>query len=71
MDKANPVFWKRPQVLCHTVWYLQAAENGEHVVEGEHITVDSHQAEQPGGTDEQQQQDSHSQSRAIKRHIDI
>lgn len=53
------------------VYYLQAAEDGEQVVEGEHVTVNSHQTEQPGGTDEQQQQDCRSQSRATKRHTDI
>lgn len=56
--------------MCCTVYYLQTGEDGKQVVEGEHITVNSHQAQQPGGTDEQQQQDRHAQSRATKRHTD-
>lgn len=53
--KCYAVLWNSPQELqCYTVDYLQTAEDGEQVVKGEHITVHSHQAEQPGGTDEQQ-----------------
>lgn len=44
--------------------YLQAAEDGKQVVEGHHVAVDRHQAQKPGGADEQQKDESHSESRA-------
>lgn len=44
--------------------YLQAAEYGEQVVEGHHVTVDCHQTQKPSGTDEQQEDEGHSESRA-------
>lgn len=44
--------------------YLQAAEDSEQVVEGHHVAVDRHQAQKPGGADEQQKDEGHSESRA-------
>ena len=35
--------------------YLEAAEDGKEVVEGEYITIDCHEAQEPGSTDEQQE----------------
>ena len=32
-------------------------------MEGHHVAVDRHQAEQPGGADEQQQEEGHSECR--------
>lgn len=62
-----PSMFSRSDLRRYSViYYLQAAEDGEQVVEGEHIAVHSHQTEQPGGTDEQKQQDGHTQSRATK-----
>ena len=43
---------------------LQTAEDGEHVVEGHDVAVDGQQPQQPGGADEQQQQEGHPKSRA-------
>lgn len=44
--------------------YLQAAEDSEQVVEGHHVAVDRHQAKQPGGADEQQEDEGHAESGA-------
>ena len=44
--------------------YLQTAEDGEQVVEGHDVAVDGQQPQQPGGADEQQQQEGHPESRA-------
>ncbi len=43
--------------------YLQTAEDGKQVVEGHDITVNSHQTQQPGGANEQQEQKGHPQSK--------
>ena len=47
-----------------TLCYLQTAEDGEKVVEGHHVAVDCHEAEQPGGADEQQEEEGHPECRA-------
>lgn len=49
---------------CGPRGYLQAAEDGEQVVEGHNVAVDRHQAQKPSGTDEQQKDEGHSESRA-------
>lgn len=53
-----------PLAYLHLLSYLQTAADGEQVVEDHHVAVDRHQAEEPGGADEQQQEESHSKGRA-------
>lgn len=48
----------------HLLQHLQTAADGEQVVEDHHVAVDRHQAKEPGGADEQQQEESHSKGRA-------
>lgn len=52
--------------------YLQAAEDGEQVVECHDVAVDRQEAEHPGGADEEQQEEGHSQCRTeeAKMHMD-
>lgn len=52
---------------CLWFIYLETTEDGEKVVENHHIAVDGHEAQQPGGADEQQKEKGHSKSRAVER----
>lgn len=53
--------------------YLQAAEDSKQVVEGHHVAVDRHQSKQPGGADEQQEDERHAESRAEdeRKHTEV
>lgn len=44
-------------------FHLQAAEDGKQVVENHYVAVDRHETQQPGGADEQQEEEGHTQRR--------
>lgn len=47
--------------------YLQAAEDSKQVMENHDVVVDRHEAQQPGGADEQQEKEGHPQCRSTTK----